>query len=114
MKKIFLKKVTVLSVFDFHNDEKIVFGKIIFGICVKDETNRYEIDDRVITSLIQSQNNLEFITKSENCYVTDTEPKYFKLRLSELVVMRHLLLSPNEILEAREALEAREKLEFKS
>jgi len=112
MRKTFIKEATVLSVYDFHNNEKIFFGKIIFGICVKDETNRFESDERVITSLIQSQNNLEFITKSQgDYYVADNETKHFELRLSEFVVMRHLLLSPDEILEARETLEAREKLE---
>tara|TARA_R110002012_G_scaffold321789_1_gene551419 strand:- start:2027 stop:2380 length:354 start_codon:yes stop_codon:yes gene_type:complete len=112
MKKIFLKEATVLSVYDFYQHEKILFGKVIFGICVKDEINRFEPDERVVTSLIQSQNNLEFITKNEgNCYVTDNEPEHLELRLSELVVMRHLLLSPNEILEARETLETREKIE---
>ena len=114
MRKTFIKDVTVLSVYDFYQDEKILFGKIIFGICVKDETNRFGIDDRIITSLIQSQNNFEFITKSESCYVADAEPKHFELRLSELVVMRHLLLSPSEILEARETLETREKLEHEN
>jgi hypothetical protein len=96
-------------------NEKIFLGKTIFGICVKDETNRFGIDDRIITSLIKSQNKLEFITKSEgNCYITDNEPEHLELRLSELVVMRHLLLSPDEILEARETLEAREKLEYEN
>jgi len=112
MRKVFIKDVTVLSVYDFYEDENIFLGKTIFGICVKDQTNRFEREDRIITSLIQSQNNLEFITKNEgNCYVTDSEPEHLELRLSELVVMRHLLLTPSEILEARETLETREKLE---
>lgn len=115
MIKTFLKNVTALSIFDFHNDEKIFFGKIIFGICVQDETNRFGIDGRIITSLIKSQNKLEFITKSEgNCYVTDNEPEHLELRLSELVVMRHLLLSPQEVIDARETLEAREKIEHEN
>lgn len=112
MRKVFIKDVTVLSVYDFYQNEKIFLGKTIFGICVKDETNRFGIDDRIITSLIKSQNKLEFITKSEgNCYVTDSEPEQLELRLSELVVMRHLLLSPQEVIDARETLEAREKIE---
>ena len=115
MKKTFLKESTVLSVYDFYQDEKILFGKVIFGICVQDETNRFDKGQRIITSLIQSQNNFEFITKSEgNCYVTDNEPEHLELRLSELVVMRHLLLSPQEVIDARETLEAREKIEYEN
>ena len=32
MIKTFLKEATVLSVFDFHNDEKIFLGEMLFGI----------------------------------------------------------------------------------
>jgi hypothetical protein len=105
MRKTYLTDSTILSVHDFHNDEKILLGKMLFGIVYSDETYRFDEAQRVITSIIQSQNNLEFITKSDNCYVIDTEPNHFELRLSEFVVMRHLLLSPQEVIEAREKLE---------
>ena len=68
-------------------------------------TYRFPAGQRIITSLIQLQNNFEFITKSDNCYVTEDKPESFELRLSEFVVMRHLLLSPAEVIEAREKLE---------
>ena len=41
-------------------------------------------------------------------------PEHLELRLSELVVMRHLLLSPQEVIDARETLEAREKIEHEN
>ena len=103
--KTFLKEATVLSVFDFHNGEKIFLGEMLFGIVHSDHTYRFPAGQRIITSLIQLQNNFEFITKSDNCYVTEDQPESFELRLSEFVVMRHLLLSPAEVIEAREKLE---------
>tara|TARA_R110002012_G_scaffold238135_1_gene411912 strand:+ start:282 stop:623 length:342 start_codon:yes stop_codon:yes gene_type:complete len=105
MIKTFLKEATVLSVYDFHQDEKIFLGKTLFGIVSSDQTYRFPAGQRIITSLIESQNNFEFITRSENCYVVDDQPDHFELRLSEFVVMRHLLLSPAEVIEAREILE---------
>ena len=105
MIKTFLKEATVLSVFDFHHDENIFLGEMLFGIVYSDQTYRFPAGQRIITSLIESQNNFEFITRSENCYVTDERPNHFELRLSEFVVMRHLLLSPQEVIEAREKLE---------
>jgi len=95
----------MLSVHDYHNDEKILLGKMLFGIVSSDQTYRFVAGQRIITSLIKSQNNFEFITKSDNSYVIEHEPDHFELRLSEFVVMRHLLLSPAEVIEAREKLE---------
>jgi hypothetical protein len=66
MKKTYLKNATILSVYDFHKDERKLLGRMIFSIVIKDETNRFEPNFRVITSTIQSQNNFEFITKSGN------------------------------------------------
>jgi len=103
--KTLLKEVTILSVYDFHSDEKIYLGKLLFGIVYSDQTYRFPAGQRIITSLIKSQNNFEYITKSENCYIAENEPEHFELRLSEFVVMRHLLLSPQEVIEAREKLE---------
>ncbi len=105
MKKTFLKEVTILSVYDFHSDEKIYLGKLLFGIVYSDQTYRFPAGQRIITSLIKSQNNFEFITKSDNCYVIEHEPEHFELRLSEFVVMRHRLHSPEEILEMRQTLQ---------
>jgi hypothetical protein len=105
MRKTFLKEVTVLSVYDFHNDEKIYLGRMLTGIVYSDQTYRFVAGQRVITSTIQSSEYLEFTTKSEYCYVTECEPENFELRISEFVVMRHLLLSPDEVLEAREKIE---------
>lgn len=108
MRKTFLEDTTILSVYDFHNDEKILLGKLLYGVSIGDQTYRFQVGQRIITSLIKSQTNNEFITKSENCYVIDNEPKYFELRLSEFVAMRHLLLSPAEVLEARQKLERKD------
>ena len=102
--KTFIKKATILSVHDFQNNEKIFLGKFLFGIVIKDETNRFEASFRVITSTIQSQNNVEFITKSGSRYVTNAEPDYFNISFAEFVVMRHRLYSPEEILELRQML----------
>jgi hypothetical protein len=52
MKKIFLKFATILSVYDFHKDEKKLLGRMIFGIVINDETNRFEKGFRVIISTI--------------------------------------------------------------
>ena len=93
--KTFLKEATVLSVFDFHNGEKIFLGEMLFGIVHSDHTYRFPAGQRIITSLIQLQNNFEFIT--------DTGIPHSKV--IEFVVMRHLLLSPAEVIEAREKLE---------
>ena len=102
--KTFLKDATILSVFDYQKREKKLLGRMLTGIVIKDETNRFEKNFRVITSTIQSQNNLEFISKSNSCYVIDSQPKNFDISFVELVVMRHKLCSPDEILEMREAL----------
>jgi hypothetical protein len=61
--KTFLKDATILSVFDFQNNDRKFLGKFLFGFVIKDETNRFEKGFRVITSTIQSQNNLEFKKK---------------------------------------------------
>jgi hypothetical protein len=103
--KTFLKDATILSVFDFHNNEKILLGKFLFGIVTYDESNRFEPNFRVITSTIQSQDYFEFITKSGSCYLIDDEPKNFDLTFVEFVVMQHRLHSPTEILELRKALQ---------
>ena len=105
MKKTYLKEATILSVFDFQNNEKISLGTFLFGFVIKDETNRFEPSFRVITSKIQSQNNLNFITKSESCYVISEEPEELDITFVEFVVMRHRLYSPVEILELRQALQ---------
>lgn len=106
--KTFLKNATILSVFDYENNEKKSLGQMLFGIVIKDETNRFEQSFRVITSTIQSQNNLEFKTKSGNSYVTNAEPDYFDISFAEFVVMRQKLSSPGEILEMRQALKLRD------
>jgi hypothetical protein len=107
MKK-FLKDATILSVYDFQNNEKILLGKFLFGVVIKDKTNSFESGFRVITSTIKSQNNLEFITKNDNTYVTNDEPEQLDITLVELVVMRHRLYSPNEILELRHELKLKD------
>ncbi len=105
MEKTYLKEATILSVFDFQNSEKKLLGKSLFGFVIKDETNRYEPNFRVITSKIQSQNDLNFITKSESCYVISEEPEELDITFVEFVVMRHRLYSPSEILELRQVLQ---------
>ena len=102
--KTFLKEVTIISIFDFQKGERKSLGRALFGVVTKDETNRFYIGKRVITSLIKSQNNFEFMTKSENSYVTNDEPRKFDISFVELVVMRHKLCSPYEIIEMRQAL----------
>ncbi len=105
MRKTFLTDATILSIFDYQNDNKIFLGKVLFGICVEDETNSFDTDDRVFTSLIESNVNFEYITSDENCYVTDDKTDNLELRLLEFLSMRDFLLSPLEILEARLVLE---------
>jgi hypothetical protein len=102
--KTFLKDATILSVFDFKNNDRKFLGKFLFGFVITDETNRFEKGFRVITSTIQSQNNLEFKTKNGSCYVTNDEPKAFDITFVEFVVMRQKLYSPGEILQMRQAL----------
>ena len=77
--KTFIKDPTILSVHDFQNNERKFLGKFLFGFVIKDETNRFEPNFRAITSTIKSQNNLEFIAKSGNSYVTNDEPKCFDI-----------------------------------
>lgn len=101
MRKTYLKETTILSVFDFNNEEKIYIARLLFGICYSDQTYRFVANQRVITSKIKSQNNREFITNSGNCYVSENEPSEFDLSLSEFIVMRHYVFSPIEIMEAR-------------
>jgi hypothetical protein len=108
MRKTYLTDSTILFFYDFYNDEKIYLGRMLFGIVYSDQTYRYVAGQRVITSTIQSPEYLEFTTKSGDCYVSHDKPKNFELRLSEFVVMRHLLLSPQEVIEAREKLEREE------
>jgi hypothetical protein len=105
MRKTYLTDSTILFVHDFHNDEKIYLGKMLTGIVYSDQTYRFVAGQRVITSTIQSSEYLEFTTKSGDCYISHDKPENFELRISEFVVMRHLLLSPDEVLEAREKIE---------
>jgi hypothetical protein len=106
--KTFLKDATILSIFDFQKDGNKSLGKIIFGIVINDETNRFEKGFRVITSTIQSQNSLEFKPKNGSCYVTNDEPKAFDITFVEFVVMRQKLYSPDEILELRQMLKLKD------
>lgn len=108
MRKTFLKDATILSVFDYQDNKKKLLGKMIFGIVIKDETNRFESGFRVITSTIKSQNHLEFKTKSGSYYVINEEPEHFDLTFSEFVVMRNRLHSISEILELRKALKLKD------
>mgnify|MGYP003384773022 CR=1 FL=1 len=102
--KTFLKHATILSVYDFQKGEKKLLGQMLFGIIINDESNRFELGFRVI----KSQNNLEFITKSGNSYVTDNDPENLDISFVELVVMRHRLSSPSEILELRQMLKLKD------
>jgi hypothetical protein len=102
--KTCIKEATILSVYYFHNNEKILLGQMIFGLCIKDDTNRFEPNFPIITSTIKSQNNLEFITKSGSFYLIDTDPEQLEITFAEFVVMRHKLYSPDEILQMRQAL----------
>jgi hypothetical protein len=106
--KTFLKEATILSVFDFQNNEKKLLGQMLFGIVINDESNRFELGFRVITSTIKSQKNFEFITKSGNSYVTNDDPEQLDITFVELVVMRHQLSSPSEILEMRQMLKLKD------
>jgi hypothetical protein len=103
--KTFLKNATVLSVFDFKNDEKKLLGQMLYAVVIKDETNRFEPGFRVITSTIKSQSNLKFITESGSCYLIDADPEQLDITFIEFVVMRHRLYSPSEILEIRRAIQ---------
>jgi hypothetical protein len=47
--KTYLTEATILSVYDFQNNKKILLGKFINGIIDKDETNRFQPNFRVIT-----------------------------------------------------------------
>ena len=106
--KTFIKEATILSVFDFQNNEKKLLGRFVFGIVTKDETNRFPADQRVITSTIESQYQFEYTTKSGNSYVTDNDPENLDISFVELVVMRHRLSSPDEILQMRQALKLKD------
>ncbi|OUR62372.1 hypothetical protein A9Q74_05220 [Colwellia sp. 39_35_sub15_T18] len=99
--KTFLKEATILSVVDFQNSEKTLLGKFLFGFVIKDETNRFEPNFRVITSTIKTQNLFEFITKSGSCYVINDDPTNLDITFAEFVVMRERLYSPDDILELR-------------
>lgn len=59
--KTFLKKATILSIYDFQQGQKKLLGEVINGIVIKDETNRFPPETRVVTSIIKSQSNFEFI-----------------------------------------------------
>ena len=102
--KTFLKDATILSVYDYQKSEKKLLGRMIFGIVINDDTNRFESEFRVITSTIKSQDQFEYTTKSGNTYVTNDEPKAFDITFVEFVVMRHRLYSPSEILKLRKML----------
>lgn len=106
--KTFLKEATILSVFDFQNNEKKLLGRFVFGIVTKDETNRFPADQRVITSTIESQYQFEYTTKSGNSYVSNDDPEQLDISFVEFVVMRHQLSSPPEILEMRQALKLKD------
>ena len=102
--KTFLKDATILSVFDLQKGEKQLLGQMLFGIVIKDETNRFPAEQRVITSTIESQYQSEYTTKSGNTYVTNDDPENFDLTFVEFVIMRDRLCSPAEILELRQAV----------
>lgn len=105
MRKTYFNNSTILTVFDFNGDEKFILGKILTGIVFSDQTYRFVAGQRVITSKITSHADREFMTKSGNCYVLEDDPTYFDLSFSEFIVMRHFVLSPDEILEARNKVE---------
>jgi hypothetical protein len=102
--KTFLKEATILSVYDYHKDERTLVGELLYGIVIKDETNRFEQNYSVITSKFYSQSDFEFITSNDSCCVIDDEAKCFDLIFSEFVVMQNRLYSPGEILPLREIL----------
>ena len=106
--KTYLKDTTILSVFDFQNNEKKLLGRFVFGIVINDETSRFPAEQRVITSTIESQYQFEYTTKSGNSYVIDDEPSSLDISFVEFVVMRHRLSSPSEILEMRQALKLKD------
>ncbi|UUO25438.1 hypothetical protein FGD67_21125 [Colwellia sp. M166] len=103
MTKTFLKKATILSVFEFQGDEKKLFGKFLLGFVIKDETNRFENNFRVITSSIDSQERSKYTTKSGNTYVVNAEAEKLDITFAEYVLMSDCLFSPDEILHMRQA-----------
>lgn len=62
----------------------------------------------MISTTINKQNELEFVTKKGAVFVVSEEPEEFELRLNEFVTMREFLLSPDELLELRKRLELEE------
>jgi hypothetical protein len=59
--KTFLKEVTILCAYDYRKSEDILIGELLYGVVIKDETNRFERNLCMITSKIQSKSRLEFI-----------------------------------------------------
>jgi len=101
MRKTFFKEATVLSVFEFKDNERNLFGKFLYGFVIKDETNRFENNFRVITSSIDFQNQSEYITTSGNSYITD-DPAELAITFAELVMIQDCLYSPRDILQMRQ------------
>ncbi len=103
MRKTFLHEATLLSVFEFKDNEEKLFDKFLIGFVIKDETNRFEKNFRVITSSIDSQERFEYITKSGNTYVVTADPEKLDITFAELVLMSDCLFSPDDILQMRQA-----------
>lgn len=61
--KTFLKEVAILSVYDFQKGDEKLLGRMLTGLVIKDETNRFKPNFRVITSIIKTKIFSEFITK---------------------------------------------------
>jgi len=100
--KTFIKEATILSVYDFHENEKVFIGDTIYGVVTQDETDQLPPEHRLVSTTIEKQNGLEFVTKKGAVYVASDEPNCFEVRLYEFVTMREFLLSPAELLELRE------------
>lgn len=103
MRKTLLIEVTILSVFEFQDNEKNLFGKFLYGFVIENETSRFENSFRVITSSIDFQNQSEYITKSGNTYVVNADPEKLDITFAEYVLMSDCLFSPDEILQMRQA-----------
>ena len=100
--KTFIKKAAILSVYDFHENEKVFIGDTIYGVVTQDETEQLPPEHRLVSTTIEKQNGLEFVTKKGAVFVASDEPSSFELRLYEFVTLREFLLSPEELLELRE------------
>ncbi|MFK3978144.1 hypothetical protein [Shewanella vesiculosa] len=96
-----IKNGMILEV--YNNDYTEYFDAVLYGEVTNDETLRFDVGFRLISSPITetNENITVFYTKSHSRYELDNSADTLKITAHEWLLMREQLISPDELIALR-------------